>query len=107
MGKPVDVELGGAAGLEIAGGGGGGGGGVWAVAGAIGRAASFRCVFVLALSVGVLVSALLLLVPTRGHGFLSDDPVVLGGELFPVKFCFRWCEGMGIRGFRSSEVVDR
>uniref|UniRef100_A0A0D3H7M3 DUF7036 domain-containing protein n=1 Tax=Oryza barthii TaxID=65489 RepID=A0A0D3H7M3_9ORYZ len=78
MGKPVDVELGGAAGLEIT---GGGGGGVWAVAGAIGRAASFRCVFVLALSVGVLVSALLLLVPTGGHGFLSDDPDVLGAEI--------------------------
>uniref|UniRef100_A0A0E0M1Y9 DUF7036 domain-containing protein n=1 Tax=Oryza punctata TaxID=4537 RepID=A0A0E0M1Y9_ORYPU len=81
MGKPVDVELGGAAGLEIGGSGVGGGGGVWAVAQAIGRAVSFRCVFVLALSVGVLVSALLLLVPTRGHGFLSDDPDVLGAEI--------------------------
>ncbi|KAF0898719.1 hypothetical protein E2562_009329 [Oryza meyeriana var. granulata] len=79
MGKPVDVELGGAAGLEIA--GGGGGGGVWSFTNAIGRAVSFRCVFVLALAVGVLIPALLLLVPTRGHGFLSDDPDVLSAEI--------------------------
>lgn len=79
MGKPVDVELGGAGGLAIAGGGGGGG---WrGVAGAIGRSVSFRCVFVLMLAAGVLVSALFLLVPSRPGGYLSDDPDVLAAEI--------------------------
>lgn len=83
MGKPVDVELGGGLGaLEIAGGGGGGGcpcGG--RVFGAIGRAVSFRCVFVLLLAAGVLVPALFLLVPSRHQeGYLSDDHDVLAGN---------------------------
>ncbi|CAD6218985.1 unnamed protein product [Miscanthus lutarioriparius] len=84
MGKPVDVELGGGAGgLEIAG-GGGGGGGPWGgrVFGAIGRAVSFRCVFVLVLAAGVLVPALFLLVPSRQElGYLSDDHDVLAAEI--------------------------
>ncbi|EER99004.1 uncharacterized protein LOC8081043 [Sorghum bicolor] len=84
MGKPVDVELGGGAGgLEIAG-GGGGGGGPWGgpVFGAIGRAVSFRCVFVLLLAAGVLVPALFLLVPSRHQeGYLSDDHDVLAAEI--------------------------
>ncbi|KAG8042877.1 hypothetical protein GUJ93_ZPchr0316g2707 [Zizania palustris] len=78
MGKPVDVELGRAGGLEI---GGGGGVGRGPVARAIGRIVSFRCVFVLALAAGVLVPALFLLVPTRTHGYLSDDPDVLAAEI--------------------------
>ncbi|KAM3257885.1 hypothetical protein ACQJBY_049918 [Aegilops geniculata] len=78
MGKPVDVELGGAGGLAIAGGGGGGGGG-WGC-GAVGRSVSFRCVFVLALAVGVLVPALFLLLPSRPKGYLSSDPDVLAGQ---------------------------
>jgi hypothetical protein len=55
---------------------------VRAVAGAIGRSVSFRCVFVLALAVGVLVPALSLLLPSRPKGFISDDPDVLAGEPF-------------------------
>ncbi|XP_066397420.1 uncharacterized protein [Miscanthus floridulus] len=82
MGKPVDVELGGGAGgLEIA---GGGGGGPWGgrFFGAIGRAVSFRCVFVLMLAAGVLVPALFLLVPSRQElGYLSDDHDVLAAEI--------------------------
>ncbi|GJN13207.1 hypothetical protein PR202_ga31552 [Eleusine coracana subsp. coracana] len=80
MGKPVDVELGGAGGNEIAG-GGGGGGGCAVLCGAIGRVVSFRCVFMLLLAVGVLVPALFLLLPSRNEGYLSDDPDVLAGEL--------------------------
>lgn len=82
MGKPFDVELGGGAGgLEIAG-GGGGGGGPWGgrVFGAIGRAVSFRCVFVLLLAAGVLIPVLFLLVPSRQQGYLSDDHDVLAGN---------------------------
>ena len=78
MGKPVDVELGGAGGLEVAG-GGGGGGRCAGSCGAIGRAVSFRCVFVL-LAAGVLVPALFLLVPSRHEGYISDDPDVLAGK---------------------------
>ena len=79
MGKPVDVELGGAGGLEVAG-GGGGGGRCAGSCGAIGRAVSFRCVFVLLPAAGVLVPALFLLVPSRHEGYTSDDPDVLAGE---------------------------
>ncbi|XP_037441749.1 inverted formin-2-like [Triticum dicoccoides] len=81
MGKPVDVELGGAGGLAIAGGGGGGGGWGCGFAGAVGRSVSFRCVFVLALAVGVLVPALFLLLPSRPKGYLSSDPDVLAAEI--------------------------
>jgi hypothetical protein len=80
MGKPLDVGQGAAA--IGGGGGGGGGGGVRAVAGAIGWCVSFRCVFVLALAVGVLVPALSLLLPSRHQGYVSDDPDVLAGEPF-------------------------
>ena len=78
MGKPLDVEQGGVAIAD----GGGGEGGVCGVAGAIGRSVSFRCVFVLALAVGVLVPALFLLLPSRHEGYVSDDPDVLAGEPF-------------------------
>jgi len=115
MGKPVDVELGGGAGgLEIAGGGGGGGGGGplgGRVFGAIGRAVSFRCVFVPLPAAGVLVPALFLLVPSRKElGYLSDDHDVLAGNFSGLcDLCCdsRWCEGLGNRGFSwgSSEVV--
>lgn len=80
MGKPFDVELGGGAGgLEIA---GAGGGGPWGgrVFGAIGRAVSFRCVFVLLLAAGVLIPVLFLLVPSHQQGYLSDDHDVLAGN---------------------------
>lgn len=81
MGKPFDVELGGGAGgLEIA---GAGGGGPWGgrVFGAIGRAVSFRCVFVLLLAAGVLIPVLFLLVPSHQQGYLSDDHDVLAAEI--------------------------
>jgi hypothetical protein len=80
MGKPFDVELGGGAGgLEIA---GAGGGGPWGgrVFGAIGRAVSFRCVFVLLLAAGLLIPVLFLLVPSHQQGYLSDDHDVLAGN---------------------------
>lgn len=89
MGKPVDVELGGAGVLEIAGGGGGGGGCVGGC-GAIGRAVSFRCVFVLLLAAGVLVPALFLLVPSRHDGYVSDDPDVLAGKLLGLLRLWVW-----------------
>lgn len=96
MGKPVDVELGGAGGIEIAG-GGGGGGGCSGFCAPIGRVVSFRCVFMLLLAVGVLVPALFLLLPSRHVGYLSDDPDVLAGEvpyLYGIEFQSRLLRGV-------------